>query len=330
MISIIVPVYNVEKYVELCIVSILNQTFRDIELILVDDGSNDGSGAICDQYAARDQRVRVIHKVNGGVSSARNEGMREARGEFICFIDGDDVIHPNMMEVLLNAINEADYDFSMCDIKRIREDEKIDIKQIDITGLSKRVLYCEDFCRRLYKNNNGEYYNYIVNKLYRRELVLDESFSELKMAEDIEWLHRVCVKIKHAVLIDADLYFYIQRGSSVTHALMNPRFLDWIRAYDLCLDNIPKDFTELRNNCLLHLYKVMALIRCMSRRTQYEQEVKTLNDGIVKKRKEEFRQSNVAWITKLRVLTFYHWPWTYAIFMKACDLVAKCVSWRKC
>jgi glycosyltransferase involved in cell wall biosynthesis len=113
MISVIVPIYKVENYLPACLDSILNSTYKDIEVILVDDGSPDGCGAICDRYAEKDSRVRVIHQPNQGVSAARNAGLDAAKGEYIAFVDSDDVIHPQMMETLLKLINSGDYDFSM-------------------------------------------------------------------------------------------------------------------------------------------------------------------------------------------------------------------------
>ena len=113
MVSIIVTVYNIEKYLEPCLKSILDSTYQDYEVILVDDGSKDGSGMICDHFAEQDGRFKVIHKVNAGVSQARNTGLEAAKGDYITFVDGDDVIHPNMLAVLMDAINEGDYDVSM-------------------------------------------------------------------------------------------------------------------------------------------------------------------------------------------------------------------------
>ena len=108
MISLVVPIYNVEKFLGQCIESIINQTYNDIEIILVDDGSTDNSGKICDEYKSIDNRIRVIHKVNGGLSSARNAGMRIAQGEYICFIDSDDYIDSQMLEIMKKQIKNAD------------------------------------------------------------------------------------------------------------------------------------------------------------------------------------------------------------------------------
>ena len=123
MISIIVPIYNVEKYLEPCIESILASTYRDFELILVDDGSTDGSSEISKRYAKQDSRVKFIHKDNGGVSSARNEGIKNSTGDYVMFIDGDDMIHPQMLEVLYEAILCGDYDLAMAKSVKVYESD---------------------------------------------------------------------------------------------------------------------------------------------------------------------------------------------------------------
>ena len=119
-ISVIVPVYNVEKYLRKCIESILNQTFREFELILVDDGSTDSSGKICDEYALKDSRIKVIHKENGGASSARNAGLDVAKGEYIGFVDSDDWIEMDMYGELYRLIKENNTDISVCGINNIK------------------------------------------------------------------------------------------------------------------------------------------------------------------------------------------------------------------
>ena len=114
LISVIVPVYKVERYIEKCVASILEQTFQNFELILVEDGSPDRSGEICDMLAKRDSRIRVIHKENGGAATARNAGLDVAKGDYIAFVDGDDSIHPQYLEFLSNLINRSGADIAMC------------------------------------------------------------------------------------------------------------------------------------------------------------------------------------------------------------------------
>ena len=114
MVSVLVPVYNSESVLARCLDSIISQTYKDLEIILVDDGSTDSSPRICDEYAVRDSRIKVIHQKNGGISNARNTGLKNAKGEYIQLVDHDDVIHPQMVEILLALFDNEDYDFSMC------------------------------------------------------------------------------------------------------------------------------------------------------------------------------------------------------------------------
>ena len=114
MISVIVPIYNVEAYLPQCLDSIVSQTYKDLEIILVDDGSTDSSGRICDEFADKDVRIRVIHQKNSGLPEARNSGLKVAKGDYIIMPDGDDALHPQMIEILYNLIIDGDYDFSMC------------------------------------------------------------------------------------------------------------------------------------------------------------------------------------------------------------------------
>ena len=147
-ISIIVPVYNVEKYLEKCVRSILAQTFTDFELILVDDGSPDSSGAMCDQFAEQDQRVKVIHKENGGLSDARNAGIEIATGEYLGFVDSDDYIADDMYELLYTNIVKEDADLSICGIYDVYE-ERANCKSL-IQELFQRRSIIVNFTRKYY------------------------------------------------------------------------------------------------------------------------------------------------------------------------------------
>ncbi|EGO6689884.1 glycosyltransferase, partial [Enterococcus faecalis] len=161
-ISIIVPVYNVEKYLEKCVRSILAQTFTDFELILVDDGSPDSSGAMCDQFAEQDQRVKVIHKENGGLSDARNAGIEIATGEYLGFVDSDDYIADDMYELLYTNIVKEDADLSICGIYDVYEGKEPVEKQqqyivLDKVAAMKMILEAKVVSV------------HAVNKLYKKE-----------------------------------------------------------------------------------------------------------------------------------------------------------------
>lgn len=153
MISVIVPIYNVEKYLPTCIESILNQTYKDLEVLLIDDGSTDNSGRICDEYAQRDSRCIAIHQSNKGVATVRNTGLNQATGDYITFIDSDDYIHPQMIEILYKSITIGNYDFSIVAHKQVWRY----IQENSIGNGEKIELTQEDLMKGLYNhffNNN--------------------------------------------------------------------------------------------------------------------------------------------------------------------------------
>ncbi len=217
-ISVIVPVYKVEKYLPECIESILAQTFPDFELILVDDGSPDNSGKICDDYAARDPRIRVFHKENGGVSSARNLGLDHARGEWIAFVDSDDTVSEKYLEILIALLKERGADISLCSWSTMSESgavsprKKCRLRGVEIVG---RVA-------AMYRVQNGNYYEgspycrlFSHENIEKNKLRFDE---KIKVGED--WLFSTkyfarCVE--SAVSTEEPLYFYRARHGSAMH-----------------------------------------------------------------------------------------------------------------
>ena len=214
-VSVIVPVYKVEKYLPECIESILAQTFPDFELLLVDDGSPDNSGAICDDYAARDPRIRVFHKENGGVSSARNLGLDNARGEWIAFVDSDDTVGEKYLEMLLDLLRKSNADISLCSWSMMSESGAVSPrKKCRLRGIEKvgRAV-------AMYRVQNGSYYEgspycrlFSRRSIEENKLCFDE---KIKIGED--WLFSTkyfasCVK--SAVSTAESLYFYRARNGS--------------------------------------------------------------------------------------------------------------------
>lgn len=208
-VSVVIPVYNVAKYLHRCVDSVLNQTYKDIEVILVDDGSSDECPVICDEYARRDSRVTALHKKNGGQSSARNYGLSiPLTGDYITFLDSDDWIENDTIEYCLNLINRYDADMAeyCCEDTRLfiehakQPKEKIDI----IEG--KAIL--EDFLRR-------EAYS-VCMSLFRKDLLLDLRFREGKINEDVDFKYKVLQRCKKIVLSNQKKYFYFQAGNSTS------------------------------------------------------------------------------------------------------------------
>ncbi|MDE6569554.1 MAG: glycosyltransferase [Alistipes sp.] len=222
-ISIIVPVYKVERYLPQCLDSILGQTFGDWECILVDDGSPDGCPQLCDEYAARDPRFRVIHRANGGLSAARNSGLREARGQYIGFVDSDDWIASQMFERLYRLITE--YGTDMSQVGYLKEyvgyaSPKRLVKQVQVID-RKGIVRDNIYGNRLP--------NYMWNKLFRRE-VINAEFPEGKVFEDIAVLNHWVRDIRSAVLAPDMLYHYRMRKSGIIHTETTRRF-EYFDAY---------------------------------------------------------------------------------------------------
>ncbi len=213
-ISIIVPIYNVEKYLEKCIQSILNQTFNDFELILVDDGSPDGCADICDKYQAVDTRVQVIHKKNGGLSDARNAGLELARGDYIGFVDSDDFIAENMYELLYENIQNSHADIAICNYTRVDEQDNLIDKKDAYYIPDYRCYEQEEFVEEMVQEYGG-YFVVTVNKLYKKEIFENLRFPIGKQHEDEFLIHRIIGKCHKIVCIKEVLYFYLQREGSI-------------------------------------------------------------------------------------------------------------------
>ncbi len=214
LISIIVPVYQVEKYLVKCINSIINQTYRNLEIILVDDGSTDNCPAICDLFQTEDSRIKVIHQENGGLSHARNVGLEIATGDFIGFVDSDDWIEPNMYEVLMCALQESGADIAAC----TRQDEYEDSMPISINVKTvKSNIYSAEEALREIINRKRIIYTYVWNKLYKRDVLKNIYFPKGKMYEDMLWSFQAIGNARLLVCLNYPLYHYLQRPESISH-----------------------------------------------------------------------------------------------------------------
>ena len=211
LISVIVPVYNIEsEYLERCIKSICNQTYKNLEIILVDDGSNDGSGIICDKFAMEDSRIRVFHKENGGSSSARNLGIKEAKGEYIGFIDSDDYIEPDMYELLAGAVEK--YNAPMAQISRDEIDETgMRMPDICIPPKEELRITSEDMMRELLMHRGDCSY---CTRITHKALFVDREFPVGKLNEDFYLLTHMLTDITHLVILPKQCYHVFYRMNS--------------------------------------------------------------------------------------------------------------------
>lgn len=216
LISIIVPVYKVEPYLRKCIDSILGQTYKNLEIILVDDGSPDSCGAICDEYAASDTRVRVIHKENGGLSSARNAGLNVASGKFIGFVDSDDWCALDMYEYLYNAMQESSADIVICGHYEVTGEN---LKHIGVKG----EILLDRTEAMIMLLTDKEITNYVCNKLYPANLFANIRFPEGRVYEDIAVMYKLFEKADRILILPEARYYYVQRKSGIVknHTMKN-------------------------------------------------------------------------------------------------------------
>ncbi len=227
-ISVIVPVYKVEAYLDRCVQSVLKQTYTNFELILVDDGSPDNCGAMCDAWAQKDTRIRVIHKTNGGLSDARNVGFEASTGEWITFIDSDDYVHPQMLEALYDAVMEHDVKVSICGYTHTTGEP------LEATDFTAKVWKPEDFY--LQHNVNA---TVAWGKLYHRNTVL--LYPKGKLHEDEYITYRILFACKQIAVVAAPLYGYFLNQQSITKQKWNPKRMDAFEALEGQVDYFRKN-----------------------------------------------------------------------------------------
>lgn len=225
LISIIVPVYNVESYLPECLESIAKQTYKNLQIILVDDGSKDLSPIICDEWAKKDIRVKVIHKVNGGLSDARNEGLKNAVGEYVCFVDSDDILNPDFVKLLYDAIIQCNTPISACKIQCFFDG---DIPNFEDVENQLRLLSAEEALEQILDGNGVS--ASACNKMYTADLLKGESFVYGKHHEDEFFTYRIIDRAEQIAYTNSALYYYRQRAGSIMTSFSIKR-LDALEAF---------------------------------------------------------------------------------------------------
>jgi len=317
-VSIIVPVYNVEQYLENCIESILNQTFKDYELILVDDGATDKSGEICDKYERKDSRIRVIHKSNGGLSSARNAGLDVACGKYIGFVDSDDSIHPKMYEILYDLAQKYKSDISCCNYKHtysLVNEEREEMKLTEIIEMDNiqavNTLYDKDIGVRL-----------VVawNKLYSRDLFEDLRYEVGRIHEDEFIAHKLLYKSNKTVYINSELYYYLQREGSIMSQISYKRKVDSLLAQSDRMKFFEK--VGLNDICyrtsMMYEYKFFEVYEKI--KNEYGERglyLKELKMDFISNLKILFKLKEICIKEKLLWITFIFTPSIYEIYQKS-------------
>ena len=259
LVSVIVPIYNVESFLDECMQSIASQTYENLEIILVDDGSPDNCPAMCDAWAEKDSRIKVIHKENGGLSDARNAGLAIATGALIAFVDSDDRIEPDFIRELYAAMERTGADIAECGVAYVDETGAVlkhrpvaPEKELDRIGALRRLVL-----------EDGVYQT-VWNKLYRREVLDGIPFEKGKYHEDDFWTYQVFDRIEKLALVEKPLYNYLQRGGSIIGVGYNLKRLDGLEARFLRMEYLQK-YPELAAltrqsvifDCMWHLQSVL-------------------------------------------------------------------------
>lgn len=251
LLSVIIPIYNVEPYLRKCVDSVLNQTYRNLEVILVDDGSPDGCGAICEEYAAKDDRVRVIHKANGGQATARNAGLEQMTGEYLTFVDGDDWLRPELYQ---NAMGMCPFSISVFGCTFVNEDgEGLTVRKP--CTQPKTIASKHDYSEIEHLVHTS-LFGYACNKIYCTSLIRDLRFGNFPLREDLIFNFEAFSRAAQILLLDDCGYCYLQRDSSILHSIYRGQVPDAVPALEKMISVPLVQDPEENRRCINHVIKV--------------------------------------------------------------------------
>lgn len=290
-ISVIVPIYKVEDYLHRCVDSIINQTYTNLEIILVDDGSPDNCPMICDEYAKKDSRIRVVHKKNGGLSDARNTGLAMATGEYIGFVDSDDWIHKDMYSILYDMMMKKHCDIVECNSIKVSNmvyDKNIDFRY-KFMNYTKEKAIEQLISEKIIQQT-------VWNKLYKIKNIKDLLFEKGKLHEDEFWTYKAINKCDSLIHIDIDLYYYFQRKNSIMGNEFSLNRLDAIEGkynrYLFISNNFPQFLDKAKINLFyISLYYLQQSMK-YSNKEEYQLSYRFIKDIInkIEFKKEEYNK----------------------------------------
>ena len=311
LVSIIVPVYNTEKYLDRCIKSIVNQSYKNLEIILVDDGSPDNCPQMCDEWAEKDNRIKVIHKLNDGLANARNTGIEACTGDYVMFTDSDDYIELDMVEFLLNLSVKYNADVSRCGFYYNYDNGN---QKTDGNDYTVKLLEKDD---RIIELVTTGFCGTVWNKLYKREVVKSNFFSKQDgCSEDILYNFRVYKEDYKTVFSDVPKYHYVIRDNSITNNTFGYGAFDIIRAKQIVVD-----YAEENENILPYAIKgyvmsaFIVLSGCIQNDAFYEDRQRLIK-RILSYKKYIFKSKLYSNTDKLKTLVLFISPRLYEILLK--------------
>lgn len=314
IISVVVPVYNVEKYVRKCIQSILDQTFKNFELILVDDGSTDNSGKICDEFLKKDKRISVIHKKNGGLSDARNVGIDNSTGEYITFIDSDDFIEKNYLQIHYDLIKKYDSNLVISSYTNFNEGTEPNEVLLNINS---DIISKEDCYKKMFLQDTIDVS--ATAKLYKTNIFKDNKiyYPKGKPYEDIQIIDKIVENSKNIVMTDYKGYYYLQRSGSIMYGSMSNDRMILINKMDELLDFVSKKYPNIIKYAVRrYVYSNFHVLGRSVMDDKFINKSKEMRKNILKYKKEILKEKiyskkeKLATIILLFGIKFYKFFWS--------------------
>lgn len=310
-ISVIVPVYKTEGLLDRCVESIVGQTYKNLEIILVDDGSPDNCPAMCDEWAEKDSRIRVIHKENGGVSSARNAALDIATGDYIGFVDSDDWIEPEMYSSLIQKISESGKNIALCSYYAVEiSGERYECRCV----VDKEVLDKDDYFRFIVLGGDG---GYIWNRLYDADILKEVRFDEdIWYSEDLLFNFKTAQKSNGAAILDKIEYNYVQKRIKEQAWVMNDHSFDSMTAFEIMLSY--KDIPEDVYDCCLRGYAAAAftLLSGVLTNEKYFYKYDDIRSAILNFKKRILTQKKYPLKYKVKTLALWLCPGLYNLMIR--------------
>lgn len=312
LVSVIVPAYNAENTLQKTIGDILSQSFTDFEVVLVDDGSTDKTPALCDLYAAENDKVQVLHQKNGGLSNARNNGTKQARGRYVTYVDSDDRLDVHCLEYLVRAVSEIDADMAAGLFDRVRENEN---SFRTVGPLQARRLSQKEALEAM---ERGKMPVGACCKLVKREVYLQNPFWEGKYYEDLSNTYRILLQHESVALVYAPLYHYVMRGGSITGRKQTSyqQCLDYYEAIHSCWDGILSRYPDLEADaCILrardYISLYLSIKRCPRKSAELRKIAGDIKEWVKKYGKTVLKNPNAPLELRLRVMLFIVSPVLY-------------------
>jgi glycosyltransferase involved in cell wall biosynthesis len=310
LVSVIVPVYNAEKYLKSCIDSIVNQTYNNLDIILVDDGSTDESGKICNEYACIDGRINVIHKPNGGIGDARNTGLAQVKGQWIVWVDSDDIIHKRQIEILLSAAKEKNADIVVAGYSNFSNDDNIYSMDIEVGNIEKTEVISD---KHLYDDNFIKRYSMIFTvpwgKICSHTVYEGIGFPNVRRSDDTWTTWKLYEKAEEVVYLEKPLYFWRSNPNSCTH-IFDKEHLQGLEAYKEQLEYFHSAKKQRYVEIVFASYTEM-FFWCYNRMRENNIELTLLNPYL------EYMRKNLNYLKLTKSLGVKQWiKYRYLIYYK--------------